>query len=92
MAGGMVIGMAMSKLTVTMDAGTRQLAEESARRAGLSLSAWLARAARREAVRLGVGAGVGQGATAEPEADVLAEALADESDYALAEELQQRAG
>jgi hypothetical protein len=84
----MVIGMAMSKLTVTMDAATRKLAEESARRAGLSLSAWLARAARREAVRLGVG----PAATAESEAEVLAEALADESDHALAEELQRRAG
>ncbi|MGI5126820.1 hypothetical protein ACQEVB_08400 [Pseudonocardia sp. CA-107938] len=79
--------MAMSKLTVTMDAATKRLAEESARRAGLSLSAWLARAARREAVRLGVGP-----AAAAPETDVLAEALADESDYALAEEHQRRAG
>lgn len=87
MRGSTLVGMAMSRLTVTMDAATRRLAEESARRAGLSLSAWLARAARREAVRLGVGP-----AATTPEADLLAEALADETDYALAEEQQRRAG
>lgn len=76
--------MAMTRLTVTMDAATRQLAEESARRAGLSLSAWMARAARREAVRLGAGPA--------PADDALAEALADEADHARAEEHQRRAG
>ncbi len=86
MRDGTLVGMAMSRLTVTMDAATRQLAEESARRAGLSLSAWLARAARREAVRLGVGP------AARVDGDALVEALADETDYALAEELQRRAG
>jgi hypothetical protein len=51
----MVPGMAKRKVTYSLDPHTVSLAEKAAARAGLSTSAWLDRAARREAVRTGTG-------------------------------------
>lgn len=65
-----MIGMATRKITVSLDATALDLAERAAAQAGLSMSAWLSRAARREAVRTGAG----------PAGDVLADALADEAE------------
>lgn len=53
LASSMVTGMATRKVTYTIDAHTVAMAELAARRAGLSTSAWMSRAARREAVRTG---------------------------------------
>lgn len=64
---------------MSMDLTTHGFAEQAARREGLTLSAWLSRAARREAVRLGVG-------PVRAVEDGLAEALADEAEFAAAEE------
>jgi hypothetical protein len=47
--------MAKRKVTYTLDPATATFAEKAAARAGLSTSAWLDRAARREAVRTGAG-------------------------------------
>jgi hypothetical protein len=65
-----VIGMATRKVTVSLDVTALDLAERAAARDGMSMSAWLSRAARREAVRTGAG----------PVRDVLADALADEAE------------
>lgn len=81
----MLQGMVSSKFTVSFDPATRGLAEQAARREGLSLSAWLARAARREAVRLGAGPVRAVDAT-------LAEAVADEAELLAAEEDMRAAG
>jgi hypothetical protein len=51
----MVRGMAERKVTYSLDPYTVRLAQKAAARAGLSTSAWLDRAARREAVRTGAG-------------------------------------
>jgi hypothetical protein len=67
---GTVIGMATRKVTVSLDVTALDLAERAAARDGISMSAWLSRAARREAVRTGAG----------PVSDVLADALADEAE------------
>jgi hypothetical protein len=76
--------MATKKVTVSLDAATLGMAEQAARRDGASLSAWLSKAARREAVRTGfVPAGTD---------DPLAEALADEHEVELAEEDLRAAG
>jgi hypothetical protein len=50
--------MAKRRVTYSLDPHTVSLAEQAAARAGLSTSAWLDRAARREAVRTGAGTGV----------------------------------
>jgi hypothetical protein len=76
--------MTVKKVTVSMDPGTHGLAEQAARRAGMTLSAWLTRAARREAVRLGAGPRTPDLA--------LADALADEAEHAAAEEDMRAAG
>ena len=70
---------------MSFDPATHELAEQAARREGLTLSAWLSRAARREAVRLGAGPVRTADAT-------LAEALADEAELAAAEEDMRAAG
>ena len=82
--------MAAKKVTVSMDVGVHELAERAARREGLSFSAWLSRAARREAVRLGAGPAriTGPGA-ADP---ALNDALADEAEFAAAEQDIRSAG
>jgi len=74
--------MATRKVTVSLDATALDLAERAAARAGMSMSAWLSRAARREAVRTGVG----------PAVDVLADALADETELIEAERHMRAAG
>jgi hypothetical protein len=68
--------MATRKVTLSMDHTAWALAEAAAARAGISPSAWLSAAARREAVRLGAGTEWG---------DTEAEALADDVDLAAAE-------
>jgi hypothetical protein len=47
--------MAKREVTYSLDPTTVTLAEKAAARAGLSTSAWLDQAARREALRSGVG-------------------------------------
>lgn len=74
--------MATRKITVSLDTTALALAEQAAARAGLSMSAWLSRAARREAVRTGVG----------PRTDGLDDAIADEADTAEAERQMRAAG
>jgi hypothetical protein len=69
--------MGTKKITISLDETTHALAEQSARRDGVSLSAWLSRAARREAVRTGAGP--------VPTPATVAEALADEAELAAAE-------
>ncbi|GAA4858578.1 hypothetical protein [Actinomycetospora straminea] len=69
--------MATRKVTYSLDEAAVELAEASARRAGLSTSAWLSRAARREAVRQGAGTVWG---------DAAGEAAADDADLAAAED------
>ena len=81
----MVQRMATRKVTYTLDAHTVAMAEQAARRAGLSTSAWMSRAARREAVRTGHGlrgsAGAAAGALAEEQANLdEAEAVAAEAE------------
>jgi hypothetical protein len=70
--------MATRKVTLSLEIGALALVEQAAARDGLSLSAWLSRAARREAVRTGLGPVRGE--------DALDEALADERERELAEE------
>lgn len=64
------------KVTFSLNEFTLEMVQAAAARAGMSLSAWLAEAARHEAVRQGVGTEWG-----DPEAD----AIADEADLAAAE-------
>ncbi|MFC9996451.1 hypothetical protein [Nocardia sp. NPDC127526] len=45
--------MATRKVTLSLDAAAWSYAEQAAARAGMSPSAWISRAARREAVRTG---------------------------------------
>ncbi len=68
--------MATRKVTLSIDQTTWTLTEAAAARAGLSPSAWLSAAARREAVRLGAGTEWG-----DPKAD----AMADEAELGEAE-------
>lgn len=68
--------MATRKVTFSIDEFSLDLAQAAAARAGMSTSAWLSGAARREAVRQGAGTEWG-----DPEAD----AIADEADLAAAE-------
>jgi hypothetical protein len=72
----MVTGMAKRKVTFSLDPTTVALAERAAKKAGLSVSAWMDAAARREAVRTG--------AAPEP-FDPAAEALQDETERTAAE-------
>ncbi|MDQ4011864.1 MAG: hypothetical protein M3228_14500 [Actinomycetota bacterium] len=68
--------MATRKVTLSIDHTAWVLAEAAAARAGISPSAWLSAAARREAIRLGAGTDWG---------DTEAEALAQDADLAAAE-------
>ena len=70
------MGMATRKVTLSIDHTAWALAEAAAARAGISPSAWLSAAARREAVRLGAGTDWG---------NTDAEALAHDADLAAAE-------
>ena len=80
---GTVFGMATRKVTLSLDQTAYALAESAAARAGMSTSAWLSAAARREAVRLGAGSDWG---------DHHAQALADDADLAAAEAELRAAG
>ncbi len=75
--------MATRKVTLSIDYTAWVLAEAAAARAGMSPSAWLSAAARREAVRLGAGTDWG---------DTEAEALAQDADLAAAEKDLHAAG
>lgn len=68
--------MATRKVTLSIDQTAWALAEAMAARAGISTSAWLSAAARREAVRLGAGTDWG---------DTEAEAMNYDIDLAAAE-------
>jgi hypothetical protein len=81
--------MATKKVTVSLDVTALGMVEQAARREGLSLSAWLSRAARREAVRSGFTPARADDALAD---DALAAALADERERELAEEDMRAAG
>ncbi len=79
---GTVIGMATRKVTLSLDEAAWSYAEQAAARAGMSPSAWISKAARREAVRMGCN----------PATDVTAEAAADAAELAAAEEAMRAAG
>ncbi|WP_067574745.1 hypothetical protein [Nocardia acidivorans] len=68
--------MATRKVTLSLDEASWAYAEQAAARAGMSPSAWISRAARREAVRTGCGPGV----------DPVRQALDDEAELAVAEQ------
>jgi hypothetical protein len=68
--------MATRKVTLSLDQTAWTLAESAAAREGISPSAWISAAARREAVRLGAGTDWG---------DVESETMADDADLAAAE-------
>ncbi|WP_106180987.1 hypothetical protein [Prauserella shujinwangii] len=51
--------MATRKVTLSLDAGALEFAERAAKAHGVSVSSWLSKAARREAVRTGYWAGSG---------------------------------
>jgi hypothetical protein len=84
-ANGRVRGMSTKKVTVSFDSVALRLAERAAAREGLSVSAWVSRAARREAVRTGVGPGHSRDL-------VLSDALTDEAELTAAEEDMRAAG
>ncbi|WP_405486913.1 hypothetical protein [Nocardia sp. NBC_00511] len=67
--------MATRKVTLSLDEAAWSYAQDAAARAGMSPSAWISRAARREAVRLGVG----------PVPDPVELAAADEAEIVAAE-------
>ncbi len=75
-------GMATRKVTLSLDAAAWSFAEQAAERAGMSPSAWISRAARREAVRTGCA----------PVPDPAAAAAAEEAELAAAEELMRAQG
>jgi len=69
--------MATRKVTLSLDTAAIEYAERAAKAHGISLSAWLSKAARREAVRTGYRQGGQRGADAI--------AAADEAELAAAE-------
>lgn len=69
--------MATRKVTLSLDSSAIEYAERAAKAHGLSLSSWLSKAARREAVRTGY--------RARPAGDVERLAMADEAEVAAAE-------
>jgi hypothetical protein len=71
------------KVTLSLDQTALAMAESAAARVGMSTSAWLSSAARREAVRLGAGTEWGSPAS---------DAAADEDDRAAAEAELRAAG
>jgi len=77
--------MATRKVTLSLDEAAWSFAEQAAARAGMSPSAWISKAARREAVRSGVGP------LPEPAA-IAAAAAADEAELAAAEEAMRAQG
>ncbi|MEU7816723.1 hypothetical protein [Pseudonocardia sp. NPDC049154] len=75
--------MATRKVTLSLDQTALMMAESAAAKAGISTSAWLSAAARREAVRLGAGTEWGNPAV---------DAAADDADLAAAEDDLRAAG
>jgi hypothetical protein len=69
--------MATRKVTLSLDTSAIEYAERAAKAHGISLSSWLSKAARREAVRTGY--------RARPAGDVEKLAMADEAEVAAAE-------
>ncbi|WP_199432130.1 hypothetical protein [Qaidamihabitans albus] len=61
--------MATRKVTLSLDAGALEFAERAAKAHGVSVSSWLSKAARREAVRTGYRAPGGPSAEAAARAD-----------------------
>jgi hypothetical protein len=70
--------MATRKVTLSLDSGALEFAERAAKAHGISVSSWLSKAARREAVRTGY--------TPPNNGPAENAALADESELAAAEE------
>ncbi|PXY22456.1 hypothetical protein [Prauserella muralis] len=67
--------MATRKVTLSLDAGALEFAERAAKAHGVSVSSWLSKAARREAVRTGYrphGAAQAEGAARHDEAEIAA--------------------
>jgi hypothetical protein len=81
--------MATRKVTVSIDDAALALAERAASAKGLSLSAWMSQAARREAVRTGYGP---LAVTSSAGAAALEDAVADEAELTAAEEDLRAAG
>lgn len=75
--------MATRKVTLSLDENAWEFAQAAAKRAGMSPSAWVSAAARREAVRLGAGTGW---------ADPATDAAADDDDTVTAERNLRAAG
>jgi hypothetical protein len=73
--------MATRKVTLSIDQTAWTFAKNAAARAGISPSAWISAAARREAVRLGAGTDWG---------NTEAAALAEDADLAVAEQRRPR--
>jgi hypothetical protein len=71
------------KVTLSLDQTALDMAQVAAAQAGLSVSAWLSAAARREAVRMGAGTSWGNAAR---------DATADDADLASAEAERRAAG
>ncbi|MEC3979351.1 hypothetical protein [Amycolatopsis sp. H20-H5] len=70
--------MATRKVTLSLDSGALEFAERAAKAHGISVSSWLSKAARREAVRTGY--------TPQAVAPVEAAADSDEAERTAAEE------
>ncbi len=79
--------MTTRKVTLSLDVGSLRLAEAAAARAGLSISAWMSRAARREAIRTGY-----YNPRANEDRQAAELAAADEAERAAAEEDMRAAG
>ncbi|GAA1986022.1 hypothetical protein [Amycolatopsis minnesotensis] len=70
--------MATRKVTLSLDTASLEFAEQAAKAHGVSLSSWLSKAARREAVRTGYRVPVRHAALAEAEADEAERELAEQ--------------
>lgn len=79
---GTINGMATRKVTLSLDSASWAYAEQAAARAGMSPSAWISRAARREALRTGCG----------PVPDPAEFATSDEAELAAAEKAMRAQG
>ncbi|NEW38654.1 hypothetical protein GV794_24570 [Nocardia cyriacigeorgica] len=77
--------MATRKVTLSLDEAAWSFAEQAAARAGMSPSAWISKAARREAVRTGVG-------PVPDRAVIAAEAAIEAAELAAAEEAMRAQG
>jgi hypothetical protein len=78
--------MATRKVTLSLDAAALEFAERAAKAHGMSMSSWLSKAARREAVRTGYHLPARPSAESEVTDAAAASAEADESERSAAEE------